>query len=463
MKTTLPLIASILTITGSAVAGNVRVAHLSPDAPAVDVRVNGAVAFQNLSFNEVSDYADLPAGDYQIQVVPTGASEPVVIDTVLSVPAKGDFTAAALNPLAEIGLGLFEDDNRRIPGSTRVRFVHASPGTPAVDIALAGGAVLFPNVAYGESGGYIEVPAGIYDLEARVAGTDTVALSLPGTELSGGTGITVWASGLLNAEPALGVALSVDVAPFAKVRILHASPDAPMVDCIVNGSRAITELSFLEDTGYVALDTGSTNVKVVPTGSSDPVVINSTLDLGAEDYSVLAVGELANIRALPLVDDNSLSDDARIRFIHASPDAPAVDIALANGGPVLFANVSFGDSGGYIEVPGGTYDLEARVAGTDTVALSVPGVNVTGNRVFTIVATGFLSGSPSLGALPLLDAEACRTDVNGDARTNVDDLLGVLTNWSSNDPWGDINGSGTVEVMDLMAVIQSFGVCKSDM
>ena len=175
------------------------------------------------------------------------------------------------------------------------------------------------------------------------------------------------------------------------------------------------------------------------------------------------MGELAEIRALPLGDDNSLTDDARIRFVHASPDAPAVDIALANGGPVLFANVSFGESGGYIEVPGGVYDLEARVAGTDTVALSVPGVNVTGNRVFTIVATGFLSGSPSLGALPLLDAEACRTDVNGDARTNVDDLLGVLTNWSSSDPWGDINGSGTVEVMDLMAVIQSFGVCKSDL
>ena len=40
-----------------------------------------------------------------------------------------------------------------------VRFVHASPGTPAVDIALAGGPVLFAD--FGESGGYIEVPAGM--------------------------------------------------------------------------------------------------------------------------------------------------------------------------------------------------------------------------------------------------------------------------------------------------------------
>ncbi|MDG2200846.1 MAG: DUF4397 domain-containing protein [Phycisphaerales bacterium] len=463
MKLFIPTIVAATALATTAQAGNVRIAHLSPDAPDVDVLVDGNVAFAGVAFNELTGYANLPQGDYLIQVVPAGASKPVVIETVLAVPASGDFTAAAINPLSTITAAVFEDDNQRKPGNTRVRFVHASPGTPAVDIALAnGGPVLFSNVAFGESGGYIEVPAGTYDLEARVAGTDTVALSLPGTALSGGTSITVWASGLLKGNPALGVAVSLDVAPISKVRVLHASPDAPSVDIRVNGLTAIQDLSYLENTGYVDLDTGSTNIQVVPSGLEGPVVINATLDLVAADYSVLAIGELADIAPLPLADDNMLADGARIRFVHASPDAPSVDIALADGGPVLFADVSFGTSGGYIEVPGGIYDLEARVAGTDTVALSVPGVNVTGNRVFTVVATGLLSGTPSLNALALLDAEACRTDVNGDAKTSVDDVLAVLTAWSTTDPWADLNGSGTVEVMDLMAVIQSFGVCRSE-
>ncbi|MGD8735495.1 MAG: DUF4397 domain-containing protein, partial [Anaerolineae bacterium] len=35
----------------------VRVVHASPDAPAVDVWVNGAVAFSNAPFEGITDYA----------------------------------------------------------------------------------------------------------------------------------------------------------------------------------------------------------------------------------------------------------------------------------------------------------------------------------------------------------------------------------------------------------------------
>jgi LPXTG-motif cell wall-anchored protein len=194
----------------------------------------------------------------------------------------------------------------------------------------------------------------------------------------------------------------------ARVRVVHASPDAPAVDVWVNGNVAFSNAPFKGITDYAALDTGSYQVQVTPTGATEPVVIDATLDLaGGTDYTVVAVGQLANIEPLVLVDNNSApaAGKAHVRFVHASPDAPAVDIAVA-GGPVLFSNVPFKGVGDYLPVDAGTYDLEARVAGTQDVALSVPGVQLNEGTVYTIFAMGLAGGEPALTAVPSVDAVA---------------------------------------------------------
>jgi LPXTG-motif cell wall-anchored protein len=193
----------------------------------------------------------------------------------------------------------------------------------------------------------------------------------------------------------------------ARVRVVHASPDAPAVDIWVNGSVALSNIPYTDITDYTALEPGSYNVQVSPTGATEPIVIDADLDLATQtDYTVVAVGMLENIEPLVLTDNNSAPAEgmAHVRFVHASPDAPAVDIAVANGGPVLFANVPFKGVGDYLPVDAGTYDLEARLAGTDTVALSVPGVALEAGTVYTIFAMGLAGGEPALTAVPSVDA-----------------------------------------------------------
>ncbi|MHB1414568.1 MAG: DUF4397 domain-containing protein [Chloroflexota bacterium] len=192
----------------------------------------------------------------------------------------------------------------------------------------------------------------------------------------------------------------------ARVRVVHASPDAPAVDVLVNGQKAFTNVSFESITDYASLAAGTYNVKVVPAGAMEPVVINADLGLNpGTNYSVVAVGELANIEPLVLVDNSSVpaAGKAHVRFVHASPDAPAVDIAVKNG-PVLFSNIPFEGVGNYLPVNAGTYDLEVRVAGTDTVALDVPGVNLNQGTAYTVYAMGLASGTPALTAVISVDA-----------------------------------------------------------
>lgn len=209
----------------------------------------------------------------------------------------------------------------------------------------------------------------------------------------------------LAAAPALSAAL-------ADIRVIHASPDTPPVDIYVNAvpgpgvTPAISGLGFTQATPYVGLPAGSYDFRVTPAGAAAPIALE-LLGVGLApntDYTVAAINFFSSIEALTLVDDNTIDPAAaRIRFVHTSPDAPAVDIRLAGGGPILFSNVAFRETGGYVTVPGGSYDLEVTVAGTNTVALSLPGVGVNNGFVYSVFAMGDLA---NLQAVTFVDVPA---------------------------------------------------------
>lgn len=178
----------------------VRIAHLSPDAPAVDVRFNGAYLVQDAPFQAVTGYLPVPAGEARIQVSPAGATQPVVIDSTLTLSPNTSYTVAATGLLSANDLRpiVLVDDRTTSGSQAKVRFVHASPDAPAVDVAVTGGPVIFGDVAFRENSDPAGVPGGTYNLEVRVAGTTAVALQLPGVGLASNTNYTVFAIGQLS-------------------------------------------------------------------------------------------------------------------------------------------------------------------------------------------------------------------------------------------------------------------------
>jgi hypothetical protein len=213
----------------------------------------------------------------------------------------------------------------------------------------------------------------------------------------------------------------------ARVRVVHASPDAPAVDVLVQNNPAFTNVAFARATEFAALPAGTYDVKVVPAGATSPVVIEANLTLaGGTDYTVVATGLLANIAPVGLTASGGrpAAGKAWVRFLHASPDAPAVDIAV-KGGPVLFPNVPFRQGTQYLEVPAGTYDLEARPAGSSAVALPIPGVSLADGGVYTAYAVGLLADVGKLSQLYFVPTAARGQGFAGSQwRTDVDVLNG---------------------------------------
>jgi hypothetical protein len=185
------------------------------------------------------------------------------------------------------------------------------------------------------------------------------------------------------------------------VKVVHASPDAPGVDLLVDNTVAGTNLTFPNNTGYLTVPSGTRNVKVNVTGTMTTVIEANVPFMQARNYSVFAVNSVSNIEPLLIEDDLTApaQGKAHVRFIHLSPDAPAVDITLTDG-TVVFGNRAFKDFTAFTPLDAGTYDLQVRVAGTSTVALNLPGITVESGKIYTVFARGFLSGSgtQALGA-----------------------------------------------------------------
>lgn len=85
---------------------HLRVAHLSPTSPAVDVFLNGEKVIENLAFKGVSDYLALEGTTFEVVIVPAGGK---IEDSVTAEPIKltfdehdnGYYTAAAVGSLAD--------------------------------------------------------------------------------------------------------------------------------------------------------------------------------------------------------------------------------------------------------------------------------------------------------------------------------------------------------------------------
>jgi len=187
----------------------------------------------------------------------------------------------------------------------------------------------------------------------------------------------------------------------AYVMVVHASPDAPGVDLLVDNAVAGTNLTFPNNTGYVQVSAGIRNVKVNVTGTSTTVIEATVPIAEGARYSAFATDSVANIAPLLLVDTltTPAAGKAHVRFIHLSPNAPAVDITLTNG-TVVFGNKTFKEYTSFTPLDAGTYTLEVRVAGTSTVVLTLPPLTLTAGKIYTVFARGFVggSGAQALGA-----------------------------------------------------------------
>jgi hypothetical protein len=309
---------------------------------------------------------------------------------------------------------------------------------PAVDIFVtAPGAALpsaptiaalsFGQQAPGATAAALSVPAGNYQIRARAAGQTAIAYDSGTVALAAGSDIVVVAvpeTGTSLSPIQLLLAPKGGSAAFAKdsraaLRVAHFSPNVPAVDVFLKSpgaansasNRVLAGVTFPVDSGFLDLAAGTYDASVALAGSLAGVIeLNGAALARGTSTSVFAIGLLNGtgnqaLRLAAYADNRSaVAGKAKVRVIHLSPDAPAVDVVVLVNGAIAarpVTNLSFPNAtAAPLELDPGTYTLGIVPTGATTPILpTAAGASVTlaAGDVKTIVAIGALA---TAGAQP---------------------------------------------------------------
>ena len=132
--------------TTNAGSGWIRLAHLSPNTPAVDVYLysfgdpDAKMVLHHVAYGDVSPYLAVPGGDYSVAMRGAGASptSPPVLSASIKVATGSAYTALAVGPRAGLTVRVFRDDLSTPPGQALVRVVQASMKHRQVTVSWGG-------------------------------------------------------------------------------------------------------------------------------------------------------------------------------------------------------------------------------------------------------------------------------------------------------------------------------------
>jgi hypothetical protein len=338
---------------------------------------------------------------------------------------------------------------------TQVRALHLSDDGPAVDLWLDGDRVVaVDGLAFGFGTEYLTISAGAHTFDLTPAGGDlddsvlTADVDLPEDGWS-----TVVAFDTVSALRAL--VLTDDPSNLGdgdiRIRPIHTARDVGVVD-IWNvpmegdAQELYSDVDFGVAGDYIDLPAGAYTLGFDVDEDMNPDVIFEIPALPAgtvanvfavsDDSGVYLLAQTleSGILRVDATPDVPMPEDAMVRAIHLSPDAPSVDIFVNDGDAPAFSDLAFGEGSDYASLTAGSYDFDVSPMGTtagDSV-LAIDGLSLAEGGAYTAVAYDSLEDG--IKALLLMD------DYSGLADGNIR-VRAIHTAWSV----------GTVDIWNIPA------------
>lgn len=426
-----------------------RVYHASPDAPSVNVWVDGSPLLTNVAYQQSSGQLKLKEGMRDVRVeaiLPDGSTVDVVPTTSIDFMYGMEYNLIATGKVSSDGSDgkgfgpQLSSRAKTSPSGARVQVMHSSPDAPTVDVFItAPNADLTMATPFADDAAYlavtdaVEVPAGDYQIRITDPNDPTTVFFDSGT-IAVPAGADWFAAATNNtAAGSSPVSLLVDTGEGslvvqsingeADLRVVHGISDAPGVDVWVDGvapsnTSPLFNVGFKDQTDYLSLPAKSTDFAVAVNGTAPPTIVDDlalTADLMSNTtYTAIAIGNLGdatdNDELFVVVDDpRRVTTEAKLRAIHASTLAGPVDIyvsadATPSSDDVIIEDVEYkGDTGLLPVMPSDVYIMITPANDSNTIAVGPVMLSLTGGSITTLVAVNDPMAASGVGVLSLDD------------------------------------------------------------
>ncbi|MEH6455970.1 MAG: DUF4397 domain-containing protein [Cocleimonas sp.] len=211
-----------------------RAVHLSPDAPAVDITVNGDVVLPGVVYRTASGLLSVDAGSTDISVLVPALDNASALDATLNLVQDMKYTVIAantvLNGLPLTAIVVMDDVEAPSAGMAAITAVHGSQAAQmaapdGVDVYVTEPGADLPasptlaGVIFGVISEELEVPAGDYQVRITPTGTTTVVYDSGTIPLADGVEYIAIAADDIDSESLVGLTILTDLesTPFLNV------------------------------------------------------------------------------------------------------------------------------------------------------------------------------------------------------------------------------------------------------
>ncbi|CDT50610.1 hypothetical protein VCR31J2_110040 [Vibrio coralliirubri] len=271
-------------------------------------------------------------------------------------------------------------------------------------------------------------------------------------------------------SPILAVAISAlfivgcddDDESTTQLQAVHASPDAPLANVLVNSQARWSDVDYAQASGYASVGQGQTTLQVdvqLPGDEVATVIPQSQFDLSGDlDYTVMVVGDADGsnnpVEALVVTRPaagTATSSSLDVQVVHAATGVGDVNLYVTGPSDPLGAplgTLAYKDFTDVLNIPAGQYRVRLETVSGSAIAFDSGEITLSGGSSLTIAAVP-RADSNSASPVKLMVMDGSGSSLIYDMAETAEVRVGHLVDGAPDvDPF--VNGAAFAPLADLM-------------